>query len=94
MEAALVNHASPGDRVVVVSHGFFGDRFTEMPARSACALTCSRSSGASTPNQERCAPSSAGGDPPAVVCMTHVDTSSGVLADCAAPGGDGSRGGA
>ena len=30
MEAALVNHASPGDRVVVVSHGYFGDRFTEM----------------------------------------------------------------
>ena len=30
MEAALVNHASPGDRVVVVSHGYFGDRFTEV----------------------------------------------------------------
>jgi aspartate aminotransferase-like enzyme len=30
MEVALVNHAAPGQRVVVVSHGYFGDRFTEI----------------------------------------------------------------
>src|SRR5580700_1213365 len=30
MEAALVNHASPGDRVVVISHGFFSDRFAQI----------------------------------------------------------------
>src|ERR1700730_13071334 len=32
MEAAIVNHAAPGDRVVVVSHGYFGDRFAEIAA--------------------------------------------------------------
>src|ERR1700733_13140741 len=29
-ELALVNHTSAGDRIVVVSHGFFSDRFVQI----------------------------------------------------------------
>ena len=31
MEAAVVNTLSPGDKVLVVSNGFFGERFAEIP---------------------------------------------------------------
>jgi alanine-glyoxylate transaminase / serine-glyoxylate transaminase / serine-pyruvate transaminase len=83
MEAALVNHAATGDRIVVVSHGFFGDRFTEVAQAlglRADALQVEWGAHAdATALRERILD----GDPPALVCMTHVDTSSGVLADCA-----------
>jgi alanine-glyoxylate transaminase / serine-glyoxylate transaminase / serine-pyruvate transaminase len=83
MEAALVNHAAPGDRVVVVSHGFFGDRFTEIAqALGLRADVLQVEWGAhadATALRERILD----GNAPALVCMTHVDTSSGVLADCA-----------
>ena len=56
MEAALVNHASPGDRVIVVSHGYFGDRFTDIAdgARDARRMRCT-SNGVSTPTRMHCA---------------------------------------
>src|SRR5258708_33518205 len=39
MEAALVNHARAGDRIVVASNGFFGDRVAEIGETHAVAVT-------------------------------------------------------
>jgi alanine-glyoxylate transaminase/serine-glyoxylate transaminase/serine-pyruvate transaminase len=84
MEAALVNHASPGDRVVVVSHGFFGDRFTEVAGALGMRADVLRVEWGEHADTDALRALIVGGDQPALVCMTHVDTSSGVLADCAA----------
>ena len=82
MEAALVNHARAGDRVVVISHGYFGDRFTEIATAlgmRADTLEVPWGAHASPDEVQRIIQA---GDAPAVVCFTHVDTSSGVLAGC------------
>ena len=81
MEIALLNAARPGDRVVVCSQGFFGDRFVEI----ARALGL-RADVVTAPWGERVEPEElarvcAAGPAPAVVTVTHVDTASGVLAD-------------
>jgi aspartate aminotransferase-like enzyme len=83
MEAAVVNHAAPGARVVVVSHGYFGERFVEVAQAFGMRVDALR-----TPWGEHADPNLlreliAEGDPPAVVTLTHVDTSTGLLADCA-----------
>jgi alanine-glyoxylate transaminase/serine-glyoxylate transaminase/serine-pyruvate transaminase len=84
MEAALVNHAAPGDRIVVASHGYFGDRFAEIAeAFGMEADVVSAPWGAQVEPaalQRVCS----SGRRPALVTITHVDTSSGVLADVAA----------
>lgn len=82
METALVNHVRAGERVVVVSHGYFGDRFAEIATTLGMRTDVLR-----TPwGQHAPAAGIRGlierGDPPAAVCFTHVDTSTGVLARC------------
>jgi aspartate aminotransferase-like enzyme len=84
MEAALVNHASPGDRVVVVSHGFFGDRLTEIAGALGLRADVVDVEWGAHADAAALRDRILAGDEPALVCMTHVDTSSGVLADCAA----------
>lgn len=84
MEVALVNHAAPGDRVVVVSHGYFGDRFTEIATALGMevdVVTAPWGEHADPGDLERVC---ASGRAPALVTITHVDTSTGVLADVAA----------
>jgi alanine-glyoxylate transaminase / serine-glyoxylate transaminase / serine-pyruvate transaminase len=89
MEAAVVNHAAAGDRIVVVSHGYFGDRFAEIAgALGIHADTLHVEWGEHADPEalrELILKGAQGdkGDTPALVCLTHVDTSSGVLADCA-----------
>jgi alanine-glyoxylate transaminase / serine-glyoxylate transaminase / serine-pyruvate transaminase len=84
MEAALINHAAPGDRVVVVSHGYFGDRFAEVAGALGMRADLLRVDWGEHAGPESLRELVLGGDQPALVCMTHVDTSSGVLADCGA----------
>src|ERR1700689_1544134 len=84
METALINHASPGDRVIVVSHGYFGDRFTEVAGALGMRADVLHVEWGEHADAAALRALILGGDHPAVVCMTHVDTSSGVLADCAA----------
>jgi aspartate aminotransferase-like enzyme len=83
MEAAIVNHAAPGDRVIVVSHGYFGDRFTEIGAALGMRTDVLRVEWGQRAGAGALRALLLRDDPPALVCMTHVDTSSGVLADCA-----------
>jgi alanine-glyoxylate transaminase/serine-glyoxylate transaminase/serine-pyruvate transaminase len=84
MEVALVNHAAPGDRVVVVTHGYFGDRFADVAGALGMHADCLRVEWGDHADPEAVRELVSRGDQPAVVCITHVDTSSGVLADCAA----------
>jgi len=84
MEVALVNHAAPGQRIVVVSHGYFGDRFIEIGRALGMQVDV-----VAAPWGEHIDPAELRrvifeGDAPAVVTLTHVDTSTGVLADVAA----------
>jgi alanine-glyoxylate transaminase/serine-glyoxylate transaminase/serine-pyruvate transaminase len=83
MEAALVNHASPGDRVVVVSHGYFGDRFTEVAAALGMRPDVLHVEWGEHADIDALRALLVAGDQPSLVCMTHVDTSSGVQAECA-----------
>lgn len=83
MEAALVNHARPGDRVVVISHGFFGDRFADIATTLGMHADVVRAEWGRHASLQEVGASISRGPAPAIVCMTHVDTSTGVLARCA-----------
>jgi aspartate aminotransferase-like enzyme len=86
MEAAVVNHAQPGARMIVCSQGFFGDRFAEIgTAFGLDVVTLGSEWGTRLdPDALRAA---CADKPPALVTITHVDTSTGVLADVAALAG-------
>ena len=81
MEVALVNHAAPGERVVVCSEGFFGDRFVEIATALGQEAVPVRSEWGRRLDPEAVRRACVSGPAPAVVTITHVDTSTGVLAD-------------
>lgn len=83
MEMALVNGAAPGDRVVVCSHGYFGDRFADMAAVHGLEATVVASPWGQRVDPEELRAAVEHGRPPVMVTVTHVDTSTGVLADAA-----------
>jgi aspartate aminotransferase-like enzyme len=83
MEVALVNHTAPGDRIVVVSHGFFSDRFEQIAESLGLRVDVLRVVWGEHADPTALREMIADGDAPAAVCMTHVETSTGVLADCA-----------
>jgi len=79
MEMALVNLVADGERLLVVSHGYFGDRWTELA--SAFDLPCEvlkAEWGRHVP-ADRLAERLASGRF-AAVAVTHVDTSTGAAA--------------
>lgn len=80
MEMALVNTVAPGERILVVSQGYFGDRFLQLADSFGIAVDVVKSEWGQQ------------ADPAAVqallqqhqykaVTVTHVDTSTGVEAD-------------
>lgn len=79
MEMALVNTVRAGERVLVLSQGYFGDRFTECAASFGIECDVLRSEwGRAVPPEElagRLATQSY-----AAVTITHVDTSTGTAA--------------
>lgn len=81
MEAAIVNHARPGDRIVVCSHGYFGDRFAEIAVAHGIDADVVRAEWGRHVDPEELRRACAAGRPVALVAVTHVDTSTGVLAD-------------
>ena len=83
MEAAVVNHTAPGDRVVVVSHGYFGDRFAEIAEALGMESSVLQSEWGRHAEPEALRALIANGRPPSLITITHVETSTGVLADCA-----------
>jgi aspartate aminotransferase-like enzyme len=81
MESAVANLSSPGDRVLVVSAGYFGERWAQVLARYGCDLQHLRYAWGETPDSADIASMLAEiGGAKAVYC-THSETSTGVVAD-------------
>lgn len=79
MEAAIVNATRPGERVLVVSGGKFGDRWGEIARAHGRAVSAMRLRvGAPAPVGEILARSRR--ENPAAVALTHVESSTGALA--------------
>jgi aspartate aminotransferase-like enzyme len=81
MESATANLCSPGDRVVVVSAGNFGERWGQLAAAYGCEVDCLRYEWGEAP-----APADVGArlrelGGAQVVFLTHSETSTGVVAD-------------
>ena len=80
MESAVANLCSPGDSVLVVSHGYFGERWAAIARGYGCDVDHLRYEWGETPNPDDVA-ASAEASGPKVVFLTHSETSTGVVAD-------------
>jgi aspartate aminotransferase-like enzyme len=80
MESAVANLCSPGDRVLVVSHGFFGERWAAIARGYRCDVDHLRYDWGETPSADDVA-SRLDESSAKVVFLTHSDTSTGVVAD-------------
>jgi aspartate aminotransferase-like enzyme len=76
MEMALVNVAAPGQKVLVISHGYFGDRYAELAAAFGIQCDVLRAEWGRAVPPEEVAKKLASGKY-AAVTITHVDTSTG-----------------
>lgn len=80
MDMAICNLVEPGDRVVVISTGYFSDRMTAVVERYGAEVTTLRSDpGETLPVEQVQAALEA--VRPKLFAMTHVDTSTGVAVD-------------
>ncbi len=83
MEMALVNVVAPGETVLVISQGYFGDRYAELATAFGFSCEVLRSEWGHAVPVEEVERRLAGGTF-AAVTMTHVDTSTGTAAPAAA----------
>ncbi|MCL2009310.1 MAG: alanine--glyoxylate aminotransferase family protein [Synergistaceae bacterium] len=82
MEMAIANSTKRGDRVLIVSHGFFGDRFVDICKRKGVEADVIRSEwGRIVPVSQ--IEEQLSRHRYAVMTVTHVDTSTGVCAPIA-----------
>jgi serine---pyruvate transaminase len=81
MESAVQNLCSPGDRVLVVSHGYFGERFAAIAQTYSCDLVHLRYPWGETPIPDEVAAKLDESGEAKVVFLTHSDTSTGVVSD-------------
>jgi serine---pyruvate transaminase len=81
MESAVQNLCSPRDRVLVVSHGYFGERFAAIAGAFGCDLVHLRYPWGETPSPDEIGDKldEMGGGK--AVFLTHSDTSTGVVSD-------------
>ena len=85
MEMAIANSTKRGDNVLIVSHGFFGDRFVDICAVKGLEVDTIKSEwGKAVPVADIEAKLSE--KEYAVMTVSHVDTSTSVVADLAAIG--------
>ncbi len=81
MESAVANLVSPGDRVLVVSAGYFGERWAQIATSYACEVAHLRYAWGETPDPADVIRRLGElGDVRAVYC-THSETSTGVVSD-------------
>ena len=79
MEIALVNLVAPGEKVLVVSHGYFGDRFGDLATSFGIEADVLKAEwGKAVPPAEVASRLATGSY--AAVTISHVDTSTGTLA--------------
>jgi serine---pyruvate transaminase len=81
MESAVANLCSPGDRVLVVSQGFFGERWASIARGYRCDVDHLRYDWGDTPTADDVAARLEESGGAKVVFLTHSDTSTGVVAD-------------
>ncbi|MBM3187486.1 MAG: alanine--glyoxylate aminotransferase family protein [Chloroflexi bacterium] len=81
MEAAVVNTLSPGDRVLAVTIGAFGDRFAEIAEAYGAEVTRLSFPMGQAADPARVAREVAESGPYAAVLLTHNETSTGVTND-------------
>jgi aspartate aminotransferase-like enzyme len=81
MESALQNLTSPGDRVLVVSHGYFGERFAALADVYGCDLMHLRYAWGETPSADDIGEKLDEMGGAKAVFLTHSDTSTGVVSD-------------
>jgi serine---pyruvate transaminase len=83
MESTVANLCSPGDRVLVVSAGYFGERWAAIANAFGCEVDHLRYEWGESPRPEDLA----GHDGARVVLLTQSETSTGVVADLQALAG-------
>jgi serine---pyruvate transaminase len=81
MESAVQNLCSPGDRVLVVSHGYFGERFAAISQVYGCELVHLRYPWGESPSAEEVGEKLDEMGGAKAVFLTHSDTSTGVVSD-------------
>jgi aspartate aminotransferase-like enzyme len=81
MESAMQNLCSPGDRVLVVSHGYFGERFAAIAETYGCDLVHLRYAWGESPNADEVGEKLEEIGDARAVFLTHSDTSTGVVSD-------------
>lgn len=80
MEIAIVNTVAPGEKLLVVSHGYFGDRFIQLGEAFGIKVEALKSEWGRHVDVKEVERKLAEGGFKAVT-VTHVDTSTGVEAD-------------
>ena len=80
MESAIANLCSPGERVLVVSAGYFGERFGEIARAYGCDVLELRYDWGETPTADDLR-ARIDETAPSVVLMTQSETSTGVVCD-------------
>jgi aspartate aminotransferase-like enzyme len=81
MESAVQNLCSPGDRVLVVSHGYFGERFASIAQVYDCDLVHLRYPWGESPSADEVGEKLEEMGGAKAVFVTHSDTSTGVVSD-------------
>jgi serine---pyruvate transaminase len=81
LEGVVANLCSPGDRVVVVSHGYFGERWAAIAKAYGCDVTHLRCAWGESPAPDDVAGAVEEAGGPRVVFLTHSETSTGVVSD-------------
>jgi aspartate aminotransferase-like enzyme len=79
LEAAIVNTLSPGDRVLSVNIGSFGDRFAKIATIYGAEVTTFAAEWGTSADPAALAEHLAGADPYRAVLITHNETSTGVV---------------
>ena len=80
-ESAIVNLCSPGDRVLAVSAGHFGERWSAMARTFGCEVEELAYAWGETPSAEDLARKLGEIDPVSLVFLVHSETSTGVVSD-------------
>lgn len=80
-ESAIVNLCSPGDRVLAVSAGNFGERWATMARTFGCEVEELRLPWGETPSPDALAQKLRDIAPVSLVFLVHSETSTGVVAD-------------
>lgn len=81
MDSAVANLVAPGDSAVVVVTGYFSRRLAEMLRRRGAEVVELEAPLGHVPPVERLASALARAPRTKLVCLTHVDTSTGILLD-------------